>query len=97
MFSKCACVARYHQVDIVSPPKSWNVAKEDEARFSHINIQVLSASLSSGIGLIGETIVLKYDEQGKPIVKGMGKDGEGLLNFPISSYEVPSLTAPFAN
>ena len=42
-------------------------------------------------GTLGDSARLKYDDNGKPIMQAYDKDGAGVLDGSIETYEVSSL------
>lgn len=84
-------------MDVVSPPHQWQIERKNFAEFSHINLKIEKTVLFDAEGLVGETMYYKYDQEGRPIMKSSGANGEGLLKFPISSYAVPHIFCPMLN
>ena len=82
------------QLDIVRPPLSWHVPAQDISVFTHINIVIDSISLINGQGVLGETSSIKYDNNGTPILKSQGLNGEGLLSGQPDDYVVSSYFSP---
>lgn len=79
------------QVDIVTPPSSWNIPPQDIPEFTHVNVIVDQVSLVDGFGVLGETTMIHRDVQGNPILESSGENGEGVLTLPPQAYERPSL------
>lgn len=78
-------------VDMVSPPKSWEISPADIGSFTHINMKIDRISLEDPEGILGETAIMRPDAEGKPIMEASGNDGKGLLRFEAEHYEVTSL------
>jgi len=80
------------EFDIVPPPKKWNLGEDEQEQYTHINLKLQYASLSSDAhGLIGVSKDLKYDTNGEPIMHAYDKDGQGIIDGVVSDYEVPHL------
>ena len=59
-------------------------------------MKVIKVSITSQVnGEMGASARLKFDENGKPIMKAYDKDGKGVLDMPVGGYEIPTLLSKF--
>jgi len=76
-------------IDFVPPPAEWELANEDVAEYSHLNLRLKEVYLSEEAnGVLGCSVRVKSDAHGQPIMAAFDKDGSGILDAPVSAYEV---------
>ena len=69
--------------------QEWDVSASE---YYHLNLNLRPISLSDRVsGILGDTSRLKFDAQGNPILKAYDKDGSGILDKPIESYQVENV------
>ena len=63
------------------PPPEWQIQTLSDlevAHYSHLNLKLKKATLSAEAnGIIGSSIRMKWDQDGKPIMSAYDKDGGG--------------------
>jgi len=80
-------------IDLVPPPAEWETLPEDVQKFSHVNLKLHHIALSEAAnGILGCTMRLKVDSEGRAITSAYDKDGAGVLDAPVSAYKVADLT-----
>lgn len=79
------------EFSLVPPPEEWDIPKEEQAQYSHINLKLHQIALSPlAHGVLGSTQHLQFVD-GEPVLEGHDKDGQGVLEGTAGDYEVPSL------
>lgn len=69
--------------------QEWGVSGSE---YFHLNMRLEKVELSNAVsGTLGDSARLKYDEDGKPIMQALDKDGSGILDGSIEKYEVSTL------
>lgn len=69
--------------------QEWEVS---ESKYSHLNMKMTRLEVSDHVsGVLGDSSRLKYDDQGLPIMEASDKDGSGVLEGSVESYEVADL------
>ena len=81
------------EIDFVPPPEEWEVDESQVQELSHLNMQIKRVSLSEvANGLLGTSVRVKKDNEGRDIMHAYDKNGAGILDGPVSAYEVESIT-----
>jgi len=76
-------------IDFVPPPAEWDVRAEETAEYSHLNLKLKEVVLSEAAnGVLGCSVRVKKTAAGEPIMVAFDKDGAGILDAPVSAYEV---------
>ena len=97
-FSRVSVVSELASLafDYVPAPSAWELSDEEKPEFAHFNLKVNKVSITSQVnGVMGASARLKFDDNGKPIMKAYDKDGKGVLDMPVEGYEIPALLAKF--
>ena len=81
------------EIDYVPPPAEWEIDEsEDKGQYSHLNMKINMVILSeTANGILGCTMRVQKDATGQPIMKAYDKDGLGILEAPVSQYEVSDI------
>eukprot|EP00958_Prasinococcus_capsulatus_P029388 scaffold7404_cov363-Prasinococcus_capsulatus_cf.AAC.4 len=99
-FSRVSITSSHVKMDLdyVPAPSEWEIGdSEERAEYGHLNLKVHEIYVTSHInGVLGASARMKYDEEGMPILKALDKDGKGVLDGNVESYEVPSLLSKYA-
>lgn len=69
--------------------QEWEVS---ESKYSHLNMKMTRLEVSDHVsGILGDSSRLKYDDKGLPVMEAYDKDGGGVLEGSVESYEVTDL------